>query len=397
MNRIFSIIWPLLFVAVSLQAGSYFSSQSNGLGLRRYTTNVRGIGMGVAGLASLDSLALNTYVTSSWRHITDTRFMAALDYQRNDLEVGSASFNNSTGGFAGLSFAIPIAKGKWSFGASLQPYTEVNFRSIQSEESNGVKFDQINLFSGSITRAQVVLAWAPIPSLGLSASGNFYFGQLEDRFEFRFDDASFFDASHSVDYKITGAGVGLSADFRPGPSLLLAGFVDFKPTTKLTVDYVSVVPINEPAQRNFDSFPLQFGLGGALQLNRRWVLVSDFSYQYWSEALKTAGGSYEDWYYIGGGLERRAQRGRHEGFLNKIDLRTGFSATRLGYRFNNQSVFEYALHAGVGVPFGRFHNRVDIALSAGLRGDSGKNLAREKFVGLNLSVALGELWFQQIR
>jgi hypothetical protein len=132
-------------------------------------------------------------------------------------------------------------------------------------------------------------------------------------------------------------------------------------------------------------------------LSSRWNLAVDYSYQFWSETLKKPTQDYEDWYHVGIGVEREASRKRKPGFFNLMDIRGGFSTKRIGYKFNNESVFEHAIHFGLGFPFNQYRNRFDFSISAGLRGDKTKNLADEKFINFNASVAIGERWFRSSR
>ncbi|MCB0307415.1 MAG: hypothetical protein KDI38_26870, partial [Calditrichaeota bacterium] len=98
--------WILL--SVSLPAGSYFSSKAKGLGLRSYTTGVRGFGMGNTGLAATDSIMLNNYVTSQWRQIDFTRATFGMYYQRFNTDTENSSFNTSTADLAGMNIAVPL-------------------------------------------------------------------------------------------------------------------------------------------------------------------------------------------------------------------------------------------------------------------------------------------------
>lgn len=393
-------IYLLLIVCFAGQfvfAGSYFSSKAKGIGLRQYATGVRGIGMGYTGMASRDSLELNNFAVTQWRHITATRVTISLAYQRFDTDLSGNNFTSTKTDLSGLNIAVPIVKRKWIFGLSITPYSEIDFKSTNDLSSGGEDFTQTNFFTGSVSKAQFSLVWSPNPKVGLAVNANFFFGTLTDRFEFRFENSNFRDISHRVIYRFRGPGIGLSADYQPAKKIQLAGFVDFPANVNMDVEYVSTVdfPLDQP--RNFDKFPLQFGIGGALQMSRRWQLTADFTRQQWADALKTPNPEFDSWYLFGVGVERAASRKRNTNIFNKMDLRSGFSARSLGYKFNNEAVNEYAVHLGFGLPFGHFRNRIDLAISGGIRGDLSKNLAEEKFIKFNTSISIGELWFQRAR
>ena len=103
------------------------------------------------------------------------------------------------------------------------------------------------------------------------------------------------------------------------------------------------------------------------------------------------------WSRLGVGVERSVSHARRPAFLSRFDWRFGYSRTQIGYRFNGDAVVEQAAHAGIGIPFSDFNNRIDVAVMAGIRGDQGSNLAEERFVNVLFSISVGELWFQSSR
>lgn len=396
-NSIRYILLLLLIPVISLKAGSYFTSQLHSMGLRVYIPGVRGMGMGNTGIASMDSVQLGNYNISQWRHITDTRLTIGVRYNRINTQIDDENFLAASAGFAGISLAIPIKRNTWVIGLNFQPYALLDFKSSQSQVSNGISFTQNNILNGAIGKAQLNLVWSPVSTVGISINGNYYVGNIEDRYEYTFNDGSYRDISQGIKYKISGPGLGFSADIQPKRWLIIAGFADTRSALKVETSYTSSAIYPDSIKRNLDAFPLHFGLGSAIMLSSRWNLAIDYSYQFWSETLKEPTPDYEDWYHLGIGVEREASRKRKPGFFSLMDIRGGFSTKKIGYKFNNESVLEHSVHFGLGFPFNQYRNRIDIAISAGLRGDKTKNLADEKFINLNASIAIGERWFRSSR
>ncbi|RMF59371.1 MAG: hypothetical protein D6748_06495 [Calditrichaeota bacterium] len=391
------VIFSSILLIAQVFGGSYFHSRVNSIGVRTYTVSVRGLGMGNTGLAATDSVGLNHYMPAQWRFISDTRASFSMSYLRFQSEVNNLSFTTSTADFGGVTIAIPIKKRTWIFGLSLKPYTVVDFKATQKITSEGKEFTQITQFNGSVSEAKVNLTWAPSRVLGLAISANYYFGAIDDRYDFQFNDANYINSTHVIEYQITGAGVGISGMVQPLTALTLAGFVDFQPTTKMSVKYNSLIYTPAERERNFNTFPMQLGLGSQLKLNNRWQLAADYTYQDWAKTVKQNSGEFEKWYQMGMGIERSASKKRGTGLLNHIDWRLGFSLMNMGYQFNNHSVQEKALHFGFGIPFSRMRNRFDVAFLGGIRGDKSKNLAEEWFFKAYISISMGERWFQSFR
>lgn len=397
-----SLLVVLLLICTNVFAGSFFSSQGNSVGLKQYTSSVRGLGLGGAGLSSLDSLGLNNYVFAQWRHANNTRASFALFYDYINAEVGSNSFTTSTANFGGLSFAIPLENSGWTLGVSLQPYTNMEFRSIETipvEPGSDETFEQASLRDGSVSRAVAILGWAPMEQIGVAAHISYYFGTIEDNYRFQFDAGSNFASySHEVQYQISsGPGIGFSVDARPFPKLGIAGFLELEPSLNIQREYNSPNTNLVGDKGIFDTFPLAYGIGTNYALASSWNVSLDYAFQQWSNAVTSNNQQFEDWYQVAFGAEKSGNRRRSASFLSRLDYRFGASTRQVGYRIENASVNENSLHLGLGIPFSRNNYRLDTAFVAGRRGNLSNNGASETFVRFEISATLGELWFQRIR
>lgn len=389
-----------LLVALPLYGGSYFASSPQGIGLRQYWTNARGLGMGGTGLATPDQVSLNAYTTSLWRSIRDTRAQFLLQYNQNQTELAQSSFTRSTANFGGIVAAVPIKQQKVVFGASLYPYSDMNFKFSFRNSQNNLTYRETVFLEGNISRAQLSLVWSPTPSLGLGIAGNYYFGLLRDQYLIAFDNANYFNSGHVIEYNFRGAGASFSLDFVPVPKLSFGGFVDLKPIITIERMYNSSTSNATEQITDSGSLPWAMGVGSSLKLNSQWTAALDYAYQNWSEGFGIGSQSLSelsDWYYIGIGFERGNRSSDSKKIYDKLDFRGGFSISQLGYKFNGADVKEYAGHFGVGIPFFFHVNRIDLGIKAGVRGNKGKNQAQEKFVQMIVSVSVGELWFQRPR
>ncbi len=385
---------PFLF------GGSYFESQSHGLGLKYYYTSVRGMGMGNAGLALHDSISLAQYAISQWRHIRDTRFTAGVGYFQNFTDIPQMNYYTSTANFSGLSMAIPIQRKVWVIGFTLYPYTTIDVQYQRSVRTPDIDFEQIIATRGNTSKAQFLIVWSPHRRLGIALAGNYYFGVIRDKFQLQFDDGSFYDAGHEVEYRVQGPGGGIYLDVVPFPSFSLAGFVEVPPSLTVRRVFNSVLSTEATYLPGKKAFPLKAGIGSALKLGDRWTLVADYVMQQWSRGFgleKETPEKLEDWFNLGVGIERQLSRKRNAPLLSRLDWRWGLSVQKLGYRFNGNPVYQYAVHLGMGIPFFFYISRFDIGLEAGIRGNRVKNGAQERFVNLRVSISTGERWFLRFR
>lgn len=402
-----SFLIIVAFLITHAYAGSFFTASSQGIGVRRYTVSVRGLGMGGTGLASADSVALTDYSLSKWRQTNDTRATVGLQYLRFDTRLNDINFTTATSYIGSLDLAIPLKTNKVVLGLSLSPYSNVDFRYILAIKDQGINYDEYVFLKGGISKARVGLIWSPFHSLGISINGNYYIGTIDDKYELSFNNGEYFDSFHEIEYRFKGPGVGVSMDYELNKKFMFAGFIDFKPSIDLKRAITSSLSQEDTDITHSGTFPIHYGFGASIRVHPQLSFSADYSHQNWSEGFGVpqaqtgaaegfTNSQLDDWYHLGVGVERNHRTGRNRGFFDLIDWRTGFSATSLGYKFNNEPVIQYAGHFGIGIPFSDT-NRFDIAVAAGIRGNKSKNLAEEQFIQFEISVAIGELWFQQFR
>ncbi|OGB70085.1 MAG: hypothetical protein A2Y94_01950 [Caldithrix sp. RBG_13_44_9] len=395
----------VLFVPyLLLQAQSIFSAAENGIGLRQYTTSVRGAGLGGTGLALTDSASLNAYNIASWRKINNTKINLSLRYHQSTTEIAvknqSQSFSSSTANFNGLQLGIPIQKKKWIFGISVSPYAVTKFSYILKYQTGDINYEENVFYEGNIARSQINLIWSPNARWGIAASLNYFFGAIEDRYYILFNDnPQLSDDYYKIEYRFRGPGIGASFDFNPVDPWVLGAFIDFKP--RINYSRISVSPINleEQTYQDKTTFPVFAGLGSSYRFLTTWTFSADVVYQDWSEGLQLDQEvqNLQEYGQIGIGLEHSHSREKTRKFLKKFDSRIGFSYSKTGYIFNSRSINEYMLHAGFGFPFFQGQARLDLAFIAGIRGNKDETIVEEKFIKTLISVSAGELWFQKER
>ena len=401
-NRIRTVL-PVLTVLILVSlapAGSFFTSSARGIGVRLYSVSARGMGMGGTGLALSDVRSLATYNVSQWYQLRDTRIQSQFSYQVDRSDVGKDVFSRSTGNFGGFSFAVPIERHRWVMGLSLTPYTQVDFDYKEDGTTEGKDFTESVFSKGTISKAQLSLVYSPHSKFALAISANFYFGTIRDRFVFNFADNSFFNSSHSIEYRFQGPGGGFSFNYRPSSRLNFGGFADFQSNLNVSRVFSSPVSNEKFNVTGGGHFPVHYGVGTSFQIHSGLLLAADYSAQNWGDGFGIAAiprEILEDWWHVGAGLEHKIVHKQGEKFVDYMDLRGGFSVTQLGYKFNGNGVKEFALHGGLGIPFFSHVGRLDIGLKAGIRGRKSKNLASEKFFKILFSVSMGELWFQRPR
>jgi len=364
--------------------------------------------MGGTGIASPDSISLPTYGTSKWRAIDQTRATISFRYSRINADLQNESHTTATGRFGNLDLAIPLKLHKIVLGISVLPYADTDLNYSLPVESNLTNYQEFVTNQGNIGKARLSLIWSPMSKLGFSFEASYYFGVITDKYQLSFTNVNYFDSDHEIEYRFRGPGLGFSIDINPIERLALAGFVDSKPSLKIEKKFTSPVSNSSSIIAETASFPIHFGIGANLRFHKKMTLAVDYSSQQWSNGISgvsssnsesntiTGTSNLDDWYHVGIGLEREARRKRGTKFLSRLEYRLGVSSTGIGYKFNNSTVIQYAAHLGFGIPYSAL-NRFDFAFVVGIRGDKSKHGAEEKFFGIEISLSMGEQWFQKLR
>ena len=66
-----------------------------------------------------------------------------------------------------------------------------------------------------------------------------------------------------------------------------------------------------------------------------------------------------------------------------------------GLVVNNESIEEFGISFGVGIPVGRLFSNANLSFEWGQRGTTASNLVKETFLNVNISLSLNDRWFEK--
>ena len=73
--------------------------------------------------------------------------------------------------------------------------------------------------------------------------------------------------------------------------------------------------------------------------------------------------------------------------------RAGIHFENTGLKINNESINEFGISFGVGLPVGSFFSNANLGIEVGQRGTTNQNLVKENFINLQISLSLNDRWF----
>ena len=66
-----------------------------------------------------------------------------------------------------------------------------------------------------------------------------------------------------------------------------------------------------------------------------------------------------------------------------------------GLEINNETINEFGISFGVGLPVGPWFSNANIGFEFGKRGTTNANLIQENFMNLQISLSLNDEWFKK--
>ena len=79
--------------------------------------------------------------------------------------------------------------------------------------------------------------------------------------------------------------------------------------------------------------------------------------------------------------------------LQRIVYRSGIYFEKTGLNINNQSIKEFGISFGLGIPVSSLFSNINTVIEIGKRGTTDQNLVKENFINFQLSLSLNDRWF----
>ena len=142
---------------------------------------------------------------------------------------------------------------------------------------------------------------------------------------------------------------------------------------------------------------LSFGAGIGKPLN--WFVGAEYTTQktsnFSNELYSSSDTVYEDSSTFSFGGFYIPQYNSFSSYFKRVVYRAGMRFENTGLNINNESIKEFGISFGVGLPVGNFFSNTNLGLEIGKRGTKSNNLIQENFINFQLSLSLNDRWFQK--
>ncbi len=350
------------------------------------------------------------------------KFSVGSSYSSIKLKSNSGSDNTSSTTFDYLALSIPL--GKFGFGFGLMPYTSVGYK-LESTNSTG---NLSNRFrgQGGVNKAYLGFGYKFSKELSVGIDAHYNFGNIQNStVEFRYDSDDVplqYQSRESNRSDLSGLNfnIGLSYKRMLTDKLeLISGFT-FTPESKLASKNersFSSITINSNTGDEFavntietdlealglkDTdliLPSKYSIGAGIGQPRKWFVGAEYEAQQTSNfsnvLYSSTATKFEDASKISLGGFYIPDYNSYKGYFKRVVYRGGLRFENTGLNIENESIKEFGISFGVGLPVGTFFSNANLGLEIGKRGTTNSNLIQENFINFQISLSLNDRWFQK--
>ena len=350
------------------------------------------------------------------------KFAVGSSYSSLNLKANSGEAEVSSTTFDYLTLALPISK-KIGFGFGLLPYTSVGYKLEDTDED---VIQNRYRGEGGLNRAFMGLGYRITDKLSFGVDANYNFGNIQNSVvEFVYDNEGNLvqyqtRESNRSDLSGLSFNIGLTYKTMVSEKLELQAATTYSPISDLTSKNVrsfETILINETTGQEFVvnqveanledqgldktdlRLPSRFSIGAGIGAPRHWFVGAEYTSQNTSEfsnpivSIENANFVNASNISVGGFIV--PDYTSFTSYWKRVTYRAGFHYENTGLEINNESINEFGMSFGVGLPIGQGFSNANIGVEFGRRGTTNQNLIQENFFNLNISLSLNDRWFQK--
>ena len=406
---------PVFFIfnltLIFSQSGSLSPYSFYGIGENTFKGTMENRSMGGLNVYS-DSIHLNLTNPAAYTELELVNYSVGIDYSNISLKTETSDEKVTTASINYLAVAIPTKRLVFGFG--LIPKTSVGYL-LESKDDSKIP-NQVDRYEGDggVNTAFLSFGFKVFKKIRLGISANYDFGSLEHSNSRFLDGVELYTRVQS-NSSLSGVSFNYSILFKEKISndLTLHATYIINPTSKLSSNNTQTL-FTIPGLGGYGGDSEEIDLA-ALKLDKTKISIPS------SNSFGLGIGKETKWFMgfdytltSGGGLENKLfnlkdveyKKGSKIAFggfyipnynsftsyFSRIVYRAGIRIEKTGLNIQNQSINEYGINFGFGLPFQAFQN-INLGFEVGKRGTIKGGLVQENFASVRLGITLNDRWF----
>jgi hypothetical protein len=340
-------------------------------------------------------------------------------YSSLKLKSDTSSDNASSSTFNYVAFSMPM--GKFGFGFGIMPYTSVGYK-LESIDGEGNPLNQFK-GEGGLNKVYFGLGYQISEGFSIGVDANYNFGNIKNSIISYGYDADGIPLQYQSrennrsDLSGLNFNIGLSYKKMLNEKLVLVSGFTYTPksnissTNERSLSLVTVSTLGaESVYSTVDTdleilgleqtelvLPSKYSFGVGVGEPRKWFVGTEYASQNTSDFSNPLYGNglakYENGSTISIGGFYIPQYNSFNSYLKRVVYRAGFYSENTGLNIENESINEFGMSFGVGLPVGEVFSNVNLGLEIGKRGTTNSKLIEENFINFQISLSLNDKWF----
>lgn len=349
------------------------------------------------------------------------KFSIGSTFSNTKIETSSASDKYGNFSIDYLALALPI--NKFGFGFGIIPYSSVGYSLQSRNENNDLTFRYRG--DGGINRVFLGFGYQLLKGLKVGVDTHYNFGNITNTsIAFGYNDQGEMLQYQSRDDRRSDLGgfsfnFGVILDQKISKSLDLTASFTYTPQSEISsknknqfstiaidanqVEFVQSTYEIDLQAINLDNtnlvLPSKISFGAGIGKPRKWFLGFDYTLleasKFSNRFVEIENSTFEDASSVAIGGFFIPKYDSFSSYWKRIVFRTGARFENTGLVVNNESIDEFGISFGLGLPVGRLFSNANIGFEWGRRGTTNANLVEENFYNINLSLSLNERWFEK--
>lgn len=411
----------LVFTTVAFSQENNASPYSYyGIGDIKFKGTAENRSMGSLGILP-DSIHVNLQNPAMYSGLKFTTYTVGASTSSTKFKTSDAEEEAGRTTLDYLAVALPFNKLGVAFG--IMPYSSVGYRienTIPENPDTGTPA-QFRRFTGTggLNRVFFGAAYKITPKFSVGADFQYNFGDIETKSIVGLPDVGIQYPTREInkaDYSGISVNVGAVYQTRFNEKYDWVASATYAPESSLTskiernIATVSIsgsgneAVVDEIAQIMAEDkmkLPSKFTVGTGFGEARKWFVGAEYTFQESAElgnrfdpssADNSAG--FETAYKAALGGYFIPKYSSYNSYLSRITYRAGVKFERTGLVINEESINDYSLSLGLGLPLGNIGgSNLNVGVEMGRRGTTTAGLIQENYTNVFISLSINDKWF----
>ncbi|SVB29369.1 uncharacterized protein METZ01_LOCUS182223, partial [marine metagenome] len=334
------------------------------------------------------------------------KFTVGVGHTMTELETSDASDNSNTTTFDYLGLNVPM--GKFGMGFGVIPHSSVGYNLESRNNIDSLEYKYSG--NGGVNKVFLGFGYLISENLSIGIDAHYNFGNIQNNaIEFLYDDEQLpldYQAREINRSDLSGINYNLGISYKPminEKTQLVTSFTyspSYNLTSKNKRTFASVIisentgieyPINEievdllslGLEETDLKMPSKMSIGVGIGSVRSWFVGTEYniikSSVFSSDLLDIQNTYFEDSSILSIGGFYIPDYNSFNKLLQRIVYRSGIYFEKTGLNINNQSIKEFGISFGLGIPVSRLFSNINTVIEIGKRGTTDQNLVKENF------------------